>query len=89
MRSSSYSKHARERWIITVEQVQNLRTSAHRLLERLTIVSGYGELALEGGSHPEVQEKLVRIVGAARVAKHEILSAVAVLDALTPCPDCD
>ena len=83
----AHDKQPRERWIITVAQVQNLRTMAHRLLERLTIVSGYGELALEGSSHPELQEKLLRIVGAAKIAKNEILSAVAVLDALAPCPD--
>ena len=71
--------------LITSDQVENLRGMAHRLLERLTVVSGYGEIALERRCHPDVERDLKKIVGAARTAKQEILSGVAVLDSLPPC----
>jgi hypothetical protein len=87
MTRMSLSNPARERWIMTLEQMQNLRTLSHRLLERLTVVSGYGELALDVGSHLEMQEKLLRIVASAKIAKQEVLCSVAVLDSLVPVSD--
>ena len=71
---------------ITPEQIRGLKATAYRLMDRLAIVSGFSELALERSLHPDLRRTVELMVDSVRGAKNEIVAVIALLDSLPPCP---
>ena len=69
-----------ERRTITIARLQGMRDRAHKLLNQLTAISGYTQIALTGQAGSSIKTELEKIVQAADRASKEVLCFIASLN---------
>ncbi len=69
-----------ERRTITIARLQAMRDRAHKLLNQLTAISGYTQIALTGQAGSSIKTELEKVVQAADHASKEVLCCIASLN---------
>ncbi len=69
-----------ERRTITIARLQAMRDRAHKLLNQLTAISGYTQIALTGKAGSGIKTELNKVVQAADHASKEVLCCIASLN---------